>query len=171
LPEAEAGETVRLLRRLPLKERKSLSEGVAREVLGRSGTRATPPSHVLYEGRAFALGTIPLVVGRSSAATADQNGNGAGAAAGATAAPQMPVTQVPAAPAMAALALPDGLAGVSRRHCTFVRNGDELVLVDHSHFGTFVNGERVSERVRIHAGDKVRVGEPGIELSLISIEA
>jgi hypothetical protein len=27
----------------------------------------------------------------------------------------------------------------------------------------------VSERVRIHAGDKVRLGEPGIELSLISI--
>jgi hypothetical protein len=34
-----------------------------------------------------------------------------------------------------------------------------------------VNGERVSERVRIHAGDKVRLGEPGIELSLISIGA
>ena len=68
-----------------------------------------------------------------------------------------------------ALALPEGLAGVSRRHCTFVRDGGEVVLVDHSHFGTFVNGERVSERVRIHAGDKVRLGEPGVELSLISI--
>jgi hypothetical protein len=68
-----------------------------------------------------------------------------------------------------ALALPEGLAGVSRRHCTFVRDGSEVVLVDHSHYGTFVNGERVSERVRIHAGDKVRLGEPGIELSLISI--
>jgi pSer/pThr/pTyr-binding forkhead associated (FHA) protein len=71
--------------------------------------------------------------------------------------------------ASASLALPDGLAGVSRRHCTFVRDGDELVLIDHSHFGTVVNGERVSERVRIHAGDKVRLGEPGIELALISI--
>jgi len=71
--------------------------------------------------------------------------------------------------APAVLLVPDGLAGVSRRHCTFVRNGDELVLIDHSHFGTFVNGERVSERVRIRAGDKVRLGEPGIELSLISI--
>ncbi len=67
------------------------------------------------------------------------------------------------------LALPEGLAGVSRRHCTFVRDGSEVVLVDHSHHGTFVNGERVSERVRIHAGDKVRLGEPGVELSLISI--
>ena len=78
---------------------------------------------------------------------------------------------MPSAPLANGLTLPDGLAGVSRRHCTFVRNGDELVLVDHSHFGTVVNGERVSERVRIHAGDKVRLGEPGIELSLISIGA
>jgi hypothetical protein len=68
-----------------------------------------------------------------------------------------------------ALTLPEGLAGVSRRHCTFVRDGSEVVLVDHSHYGTFVNGERVSERVRIHAGDKVRLGEPGVELSLIAI--
>jgi pSer/pThr/pTyr-binding forkhead associated (FHA) protein len=67
------------------------------------------------------------------------------------------------------LTLPEGLAGVSRRHCTFVRDVNEVVLVDHSHYGTFVNGERVSERVRIHAGDKVRVGEPGVELSLIAI--
>ena len=170
LPENAPGETVRLLRRLPLKERKNLSEGVKREVLGRSGTRATPASHVLFEGRAFALGTVPLVVGRSPAGTGATGAGAAGVSASA-AAPQMPVTQVPAAPPMAALTLPDGLAGVSRRHCTFVRSGDELVLVDHSHYGTFVNGERVAERVRIHAGDKVRLGEPGVELSLIAIGA
>ncbi len=81
------------------------------------------------------------------------------------------VAQIPSTPLANGLSLPDGLAGVSRRHCTFVRDGDELVLIDHSHFGTVVNGERVSERVRIHAGDKVRLGEPGIELSLISIGA
>jgi hypothetical protein len=65
--------------------------------------------------------------------------------------------------------LPDGLAGVSRRHCTFVRDGDDLVLLDHSTFGTFVNGERVHERVRVYAGDRVRVGEPGVELALIAV--
>jgi hypothetical protein len=68
-----------------------------------------------------------------------------------------------------AIALPEGLAGVSRRHCSFVRVAGEVVLVDHSSFGTYVNGERVSERVRVHAGDRVRLGEPGVELSLISI--
>jgi pSer/pThr/pTyr-binding forkhead associated (FHA) protein len=67
------------------------------------------------------------------------------------------------------IALPEGLAGVSRRHCTFVHDGDELVLIDHSTFGTFVNGERVHERVRVHAGDRVRLGEPGVELALIAV--
>lgn len=68
-----------------------------------------------------------------------------------------------------AIVLPEGLAGVSRRHCTFVRSGGETVLVDHSSYGTFVNGERVSERVRVSAGDRVRVGEPGVELALIAV--
>jgi hypothetical protein len=71
----------------------------------------------------------------------------------------------------AAIALPEGLAGVSRRHCTFVREGGEVMLVDHSSYGTFVNGERVAERVRVHAGDRVRIGEPGVELSLIAVGA
>jgi hypothetical protein len=138
LPQAEPGEPVRLLRKLPLREQAALAPTVSREVLGRAGLGAAPPSHLLFDGRAIPLSANSLVVGRSP---------GAGQA----------------------LALPDGLAGVSRRHCTIVRDGSEVVLVDHSHYGTFVNGERVSERVRIHAGDKVRLGEPGIELSLISI--
>ncbi len=67
------------------------------------------------------------------------------------------------------ITLADGLAGVSRRHCTFVRDGSEVVLLDHSSFGTFVNGERVAERVRLYAGDRVRLGEPGVELALIAV--
>jgi hypothetical protein len=69
----------------------------------------------------------------------------------------------------AAIALPEGLAGVSRRHCTLVSEGGELVLIDHSRFGTFLNGERVSERARVYAGDRIRIGDPGMELSLISL--
>jgi hypothetical protein len=42
-------------------------------------------------------------------------------------------------------------------------------MVDHSSFGTYANGERVSERVRVSAGDRVRIGDPGVELSLISV--
>jgi FHA domain len=138
LPEAQSGEPVRLLRKLPSREQSKLSEGVVREMLGRESASAGAPSHLLFEGRAISLSGNSLVVGRAPGGTQ-------------------------------ALALPDGLAGVSRRHCTFVRNGDELVLIDHSNYGTFVNGERVSERVRMHVGDRVRLGEPGVELSLISI--
>ncbi|MDB6091571.1 MAG: hypothetical protein JWN85_4355 [Gammaproteobacteria bacterium] len=69
-----------------------------------------------------------------------------------------------------AITLPDGLAGVSRRHCTFIREGDELIVLDHSSFGTFVNGERVAERVRVRAGDRVRLGDPGIELALLTVD-
>jgi len=70
-----------------------------------------------------------------------------------------------------AIGLPEGLAGVSRRHCTFMRERDAVVLIDHSRCGTFVNGERVTERVRVHAGDRVRLGEPGIELALLAVDA
>jgi pSer/pThr/pTyr-binding forkhead associated (FHA) protein len=45
------------------------------------------------------------------------------------------------------------------------------VLVDHSRTGTFVNDERVLERVRVRAGDRVRIGDPAIELALIDVHA
>jgi hypothetical protein len=78
------------------------------------------------------------------------------------------IGRLPAGPRT--IALPDGLAGVSRRHCTLLPEGDELVLLDHSNFGTFVNGERVAERVRVRAGDRVRIGDPGVELALIAVD-
>jgi len=68
-----------------------------------------------------------------------------------------------------AITLAEGLAGVSRRHCTFLRDGAQLLLLDHSRFGSFVNGERVAERVRVRAGDEVRIGDPGVALTLIAV--
>jgi hypothetical protein len=112
---------------------------VTRVSLGQRRITGPAPSHVLWEGRAYPLHPDNLVVGREP-------------------------TNNPRY-----ITLQDGLAGVSRRHCTFVHEGDELVLLDHSTFGTFVNGERVQERVRIYAGDRVRLGEPGVELTLIAV--
>jgi len=68
------------------------------------------------------------------------------------------------------IALSDGLAGVSRRHCTLTTENGERVLLDHSTFGTYVNGERVAERVPVRAGDRVRVGDPGVEFALIAVD-
>jgi hypothetical protein len=45
------------------------------------------------------------------------------------------------------------------------------VLVDHSRFGTWVNGARVRERAAVRPGDRVRVGTPGVEFTLISTAA
>lgn len=67
------------------------------------------------------------------------------------------------------IAAPAGAAGVSRRHCTILRGNDGVVLVDHSRYGTWVNDERVAGRALLHAGDTVRIGEPGIDLTLISV--
>jgi hypothetical protein len=140
-PEDKA--SVALLRRIPLgadgSGDKAPALAISRTPLGQRRMSGPAPSHVLWEGRAYPLQPDTLVVGREPTTNPRH------------------------------ITLPDGLAGVSRRHCTFVHDGDELVLLDHSSFGTFLNGERVPERVRIYAGDRVRLGEPGIELTLIAV--
>jgi pSer/pThr/pTyr-binding forkhead associated (FHA) protein len=99
---------------------------------------------VLLEGRAYSFGTEPLIVGRAPDA-------------------------LPLLGGSRFIVLPEGHAGLSRRHCTFVQDSGQIVLLDHSSFGTFVNDERVSERVRVHAGDRIRLGDPGVELALIAV--
>jgi len=133
-----AAEPVRLLRRLPSGAVPALAALAVNETPGEPAGAAALPSHVLFAGRTFALGTQPLVVGRAPGAAH-------------------------------AITLAEGLAGVSRRHCTFQRDGAELLLLDHSRFGSFVNGERVAERARVRAGDEVRVGDPGVTLALIAV--
>ena len=137
--EPSADAPLRLLRRAALQAESPTLAGLStRSRLGKLKAAGPLPTHLLLDGRALTLGSLPFVVGRA---------------------------------ASMALVLPEGAAGVSRRHCTFVRDGAELVLLDHSTFGTFVNGERVAERVRVYAGDRVRLGEPGIELALIAVGA
>lgn len=68
-----------------------------------------------------------------------------------------------------AVTLPAGLAGVSRQHCTLIIDETECVLVDHSRHGTWVNEDPVRGRQRLSAGDRIRVGIPGVELSLITV--
>ncbi|HXV77162.1 MAG TPA: FHA domain-containing protein [Candidatus Polarisedimenticolaceae bacterium] len=60
-------------------------------------------------------------------------------------------------------------AGLSRRHCVFLRNGSSVLVRDHSTHGTFVNGRRVEHEARVGPGDRVRIGSPGVELRLIRV--
>ena len=68
------------------------------------------------------------------------------------------------------LRVPEGMAGISRRHCTLRRDGGRTVVIDHSSHGTFVDGARVRGRALLPAGGMLRLGEPGIELPLVAIE-
>ena len=61
-------------------------------------------------------------------------------------------------------------AGISRRHCTLERREGEVVVRDHSRFGTFVNGSRVAGAVVLSAGDRLRLGTPGVVLELVAVE-
>jgi hypothetical protein len=97
------------------------------------------PTHLVYQGRAYALGGEPLLVGRR---------------------PQGERT----------VALQDPLPGVSRTHCRLTASGADVVLEDLSTYGTFVNGGRVERRARLAAGDRIRIGTPGVELELVRLE-
>jgi hypothetical protein len=81
------------------------------------------------------------------------------------------VLEIGRAPDARGLALPDGMAGVSRLHCTLRDEAGDIVLVDHSRHGSWINGERVAARARLRAGDVLRIGDPGIELALIAVAA
>jgi pSer/pThr/pTyr-binding forkhead associated (FHA) protein len=57
--------------------------------------------------------------------------------------------------------------GISRAHCTIALRDDGVWLEDLSTYGTLVNGERISGRVELRAGDRLRLGSPGTECELV----
>jgi len=66
------------------------------------------------------------------------------------------------------LSVPAG-PGISRLHCRLARGPDGVWLEDLSTYGTLVNGERVGGRVALRAGDRLRLGSPGIECELVRV--
>lgn len=68
------------------------------------------------------------------------------------------------------LSLPEGLAGVSRWHCSLRVTPFTTELIDHSSHGTWLNDERVLGRAEVYAGDRIRIGDPGVELTLLTVE-
>jgi hypothetical protein len=106
-----------------------------------SPARALPVTHILFGGDSMRFPEVGLMIGTEEISNAPH------------------------------IALPRAAAGVSRRHCSLRREGERTVLVDHSRFGTWINGARVRERATLRPGDRVRVGTPGVEFTLISAAA
>jgi hypothetical protein len=60
--------------------------------------------------------------------------------------------------------------GVSRAHCEIVLRDGELKLRDLSRYGTYVNEKKVSGETTLERADVIRIGTPGAELQVVSIE-
>jgi hypothetical protein len=69
------------------------------------------------------------------------------------------------------LRLPEGLAGLSRRHCTLRREGGRSQVIDHSSHGSFVDGARVRGRALLPAGSTLKLGDPGVEFALVALDS
>jgi hypothetical protein len=61
-------------------------------------------------------------------------------------------------------------SGVSRAHCEILLRDGELKLRDLSRYGTFVNEKKVSGEMTLERADVIRIGSPGAELQVVSIE-
>lgn len=104
-----------------------------------SGGSEPHPTHVLHRGQAYAIGSGPYWLGTQPA----QDGRG--------------------------LVLTGATAGISRRHLKLEVRQGELVLEDHSTYGTWLNGERVRGPAIVASGASIRLGSPGIEVQVIYV--
>jgi len=105
-----------------------------------SGDNGRSPTHLLLNGVAHALAPEPFLLGVSI----PEGKHG--------------------------LNLVGDTAGISRYHCSIYTMDGRIVVEDHSKFGSFVNGKRVHERASLAAGDRLRLGTPGVEVQLIEVE-
>ncbi len=60
------------------------------------------------------------------------------------------------------------VAGVSRKHCSVQLRGHNVVLNDHSTYGTYINEKPVAGKIKLELGQVIRVGTPGEKLKLIA---
>jgi len=125
-----------LVCQLPLEQLASAGQAPESPHSTRAEKAAT---HVVCDGRAWALRSEPLTVG----------------------------TQVPED--LHSLPLPAGLPGVSRVHCRLLLRDGMAYIEDLSSYGSFVNEQRVHGQAQLQRGDRVRLGAPGIVLEIIQL--
>jgi hypothetical protein len=101
---------------------------------------AQAPTHLVYAGLAYRVGAEGVAIGREPD------------------------------PQRRTLLVGEGSSGVSRLHCEVVLRDGELRLRDLSSFGTFVNERRVAGETTLKRADVIRIGSPGAELHVVSVE-
>jgi len=71
------------------------------------------------------------------------------------------------APGEFGVALDNGTAGISRRHCSVQVEQGRLTLTDHSRYGTRLNGHPIGASAILQAGDVIGLGEPSVEIRVV----
>jgi hypothetical protein len=105
-----------------------------------SSVQAGTPTHLLFGNTAYAIGNSPLDIGSQEAG------------------------------ANRSVVLDSDMPGVSRRHCSLVLQNGQCLLKDHSRYGTFLNGHRISSSAVLQVGDSLRIGSPGFEFLMITTD-
>ncbi len=111
---------------------------VADQTVSSETSGVTRPTHVLYRSLAYPISDQPLTIGTGSISDGVQ------------------------------LQIRDEDANISRKHCTLRFRGDNVVLIDHSDFGTLVDETPVSGTAVVRVGQTIRVGTSGEDLLLIA---
>lgn len=99
---------------------------------------AHAPTHILYGERVYRIASRPLCIG------ADLGAGEYG------------------------IRIAAGIAGISRRHCQVEAGPEGLRLIDHSRFGTRLNGHVIEQSAILQAGDVISVGTPPVELRVVA---
>jgi hypothetical protein len=102
------------------------------------GVGALPPTHVVFNGRAWRLDGEPVEIGTDIADSAY------------------------------GIRLDARAQAVSRRHCTIQPEGGRVMVHDQSRYGTLLNGHRIDGSAVLQAGDVLAVGQPLLEFALIA---
>jgi hypothetical protein len=140
-PSAAPAGQVKLLKRLAWRAEAKLAAAAAQPLPAAPALgNAQPPTHLVHGGLAYRVGADGLLIGRE------------------------------AEPGRRTVLVGAGSSGVSRVHCEVVLRDGELKLRDLSTFGTFVNERKVAGETTLKRADVIRVGSPGAELHVVSLE-
>jgi hypothetical protein len=139
---APSSAQVKFVKRLPWRAepRTAAATALRPPVKTPSTHKATAPTHIVYGGFAYRVGSDGVAIGRE------------------------------ADPQRRTVLIAEGNTGVSRLHCEVVLRDGELKLRDLSSFGTFVNDRKIVGEATLERADVIRVGSPGAELQVVSVE-